>query len=86
MSGQWHGGKGSAPRKGADRKAYEDNWERIFGKKEKDMPTPCGCGRSPTGYCEGWHGLSTEEYMVKMKEYKEQKALEESTAEEEKGE
>jgi len=31
----WHGGKGSAPRKGADQKAYEDNWERIFGKKEK---------------------------------------------------
>jgi len=31
----WHGGKGSAPRKGADRKAYEDNWEKIFGKKEK---------------------------------------------------
>ena len=31
----WHGGKGDAPRKGADRKAYEDNWERIFGKKNK---------------------------------------------------
>ena len=30
----WHGGKGSAPRKGADRRAYEDNWERIFGKKD----------------------------------------------------
>jgi hypothetical protein len=31
----WHGGKGSAPRKGADQKAYEDNWERIFGNKNK---------------------------------------------------
>jgi CDGSH-type Zn-finger protein len=40
------------------------------------MGTPCGCGRSPTGFCEGWHGLTTEEYMVKMKEYKEQKAKE----------
>jgi len=36
----------------------------------------CTCGRSPTGQCEGWHGLSEEEYMVKMKEYKEQKAQE----------
>lgn len=29
-------GKGSAPRKGADQKAYEENWEKIFGKKNKD--------------------------------------------------
>ena len=41
-----------------------------------DMSTKCTCGRSPTGFCEGWHGLTTEEYMVKMKEYKEQKAKE----------
>lgn len=27
-------GKGSAPRKGADQKAYEDNWEKIFGKNK----------------------------------------------------
>ena len=26
--------KGSAPRT-SDRKKYEDNWERIFGKKDK---------------------------------------------------
>ena len=32
----WHGGKGSAPRKNADRKAYEENWERIFGNKTKE--------------------------------------------------
>lgn len=25
-------GKGSAPRKGANQKAYENNWEKIFGK------------------------------------------------------
>ena len=29
-------GKGSAPRKGANQKAYEDNWEKIFGKKDLD--------------------------------------------------
>ena len=25
----------------------------------------CGCGRSPTGMCKGWHGLSKEEYEQK---------------------
>ena len=30
-------GKGSAPGKGANQKAYEDNWEKIFGKKDKDQ-------------------------------------------------
>ena len=23
----------------------------------------CGCGRSPTGYCIGWHGLTEEEFL-----------------------
>lgn len=23
----------------------------------------CGCGRSPTGQCIGWHGLSEEDYQ-----------------------
>ena len=29
----------------------------------------CGCGRSPTGYCIGWHSLSDEEYLNKKEEY-----------------
>ncbi len=37
MSKQWHGGKGSAPRKNSDQKTYEDNWEKIFGKHKKDI-------------------------------------------------
>ncbi len=28
-------GKGSAPRKNDNKKAYEDNWEKIFGNKEE---------------------------------------------------
>ncbi len=28
----------------------------------------CGCGRSPTGQCIGWHNLSEEEYQEKLKE------------------
>ena len=27
------GGKGSKPRESSNQKAYEDGWERIFGKK-----------------------------------------------------
>ena len=29
----------------------------------------CGCGRSPTGKCIGWHNLSEEEYREKLKEH-----------------
>lgn len=36
MTKQWHGGKGSGRRTSANNSAYEDNWERIFGKKDKD--------------------------------------------------
>lgn len=37
----------------------------------------CGCGRSPTGKCIGWHKLSEEEFRTKLAEY-EQKILEEA--------
>ena len=30
----------------------------------------CGCGRSPTGYCVGWHNLSEEKYKEKLADYK----------------
>ena len=29
----------------------------------------CGCGRSPTGKCIGWHSLSEEDYKKKLAEY-----------------
>ena len=29
----------------------------------------CGCGRSPTGKCCGWHGLTEEAYKAKKDEY-----------------
>jgi hypothetical protein len=34
MSGQWHGGKGSQPRP-QDKKQYDENFDKIFGKKPK---------------------------------------------------
>jgi hypothetical protein len=69
------GGKGSSPRPfsiGAE--TYASNWDRIFNKnKEQTMQVrvkentedigKCGCGRSPTGKCIGWHGLSEEMYQ-----------------------
>lgn len=33
--GKWDGGKGSQP-KPTNQQKYQDNWERIFGKKEVD--------------------------------------------------
>ena len=27
----------------------------------------CGCGRSPTGKCIGWHKLSEEEFQEELK-------------------
>lgn len=32
----------------------------------------CGCGRSPTGDCIGWHNMTNEQYQVKLVEYTEQ--------------
>jgi hypothetical protein len=29
----------------------------------------CGCGRSPTGKCCGWHGLTEEEYRQQLAVY-----------------
>ena len=29
----------------------------------------CGCGRSPTAECLGWHNLSEEEYRVALEQY-----------------
>lgn len=35
VSDKWHGGKGSQYRK-VDQKKYNENWERVFGNKNKD--------------------------------------------------
>jgi len=36
--------------------------------KEEDIGR-CGCGRSPTGKCCGWHSLSEEQYQAKQTEW-----------------
>lgn len=37
---EWHGGKGSSPRKQQDQEAYANNYEAVFGKKKKDEEVP----------------------------------------------
>ena len=55
--------------------AYRDNYDLIFRKKDmtpkvEDMKKgTCGCGRSPTGDCIGWHGLSEAEFQSKLQDY-----------------
>jgi hypothetical protein len=29
----------------------------------------CGCGRSPTGKCCGWHGLTEDQYQQALEKY-----------------
>ena len=36
----------------------------------------CGCGRSPTGKCIGWHKLSEGEYLEAKKNYQEKEKVE----------
>ena len=38
-------------------------------KTEQVGTRTCGCGRSPTGQCVGWHGLTNEQYKVKLNEW-----------------
>jgi hypothetical protein len=76
------GGKGSNPRPfSVSQDEFANSFEKIFGKKDKDMQVRveenaedigrCGCGRSPTGKCIGWHGLSEDMYKHQLMLYME---------------
>ena len=62
-------------------KAFSDNYDTIFRKGKEMTPSvaemkkgTCGCGRSPTGDCCGWHGLSEEQYQERKELYETGKA------------
>jgi hypothetical protein len=38
-------------------------------KENKEEVGRCGCGRSPTGKCIGWHGLSEDAYRQALAEH-----------------
>jgi hypothetical protein len=71
------GGKGSKQRP-TNMAAYSSNYDNIF-KKDKEMQVrvkenanefgKCGCGRSPTGKCIGWHGLTEDAYKEALEKY-----------------
>jgi len=42
---------------------------QIRSDQIKEGGAPCGCGRSPTGKCCGWHALTEEAYQIKKDEY-----------------
>jgi len=42
---------------------------QVRAKQIQEGEVPCGCGRSPTGYCIGWHGLSETEFKERLTEY-----------------
>ena len=37
----------------------------IFKISRRINMADCSCGRSPTGKCVGWHGLSEQQYQEK---------------------
>lgn len=39
----------------------------------------CGCGRSPTGKCCGWHGLSEDAFQAALEKYNAEKATKDTT-------
>ena len=45
---------------------------QVRADQIKEGGVPCGCGRSPTGKCIGWHGLSEDEFQTRLAEYQEQ--------------
>jgi hypothetical protein len=55
---------------------FGNNYDTIFGKKNKMTPSvesmkkgTCGCGRSPTGNCCGWHSLTEEVFQARLAEF-----------------
>lgn len=42
----------------------------------------CGCGRSPTGKCMGWHGLTQEEFQQRQRAWFEEEVRRDTELEE----
>jgi hypothetical protein len=42
---------------------------QVRVKENSEEFGKCGCGRSPTGKCIGWHGLSEDAYLIKKNEW-----------------
>ena len=42
---------------------------QVRAEQLKEGGVACGCGRSPTGFCIGWHALSEAEFQRKLAEH-----------------
>lgn len=42
---------------------------QVRVKEKPEEFGKCGCGRSPTGKCCGWHGLTKEQYEIALEKY-----------------
>lgn len=42
---------------------------QVRADQIKEGGVPCGCGRSPTGKCIGWHGLSEADFQSRLQQY-----------------
>jgi len=75
-------GKGSKARPfSVSQEEFANSFELIFGKKDKMQVRvkensndvgKCGCGRSPTGKCIGWHGLNEQQLKEAQEKYQAQ--------------
>ncbi len=42
---------------------------QVRADQIKEGGVPCGCGRSPTGKCIGWHGLNEEQLKAAREKF-----------------
>ena len=59
--------------KGTELDYVKNGLNEGFEFKNPNVKNECGCGRSPTGLCIGWHNLSETDYKAKLAIYEERK-------------
>ena len=57
--------------KGTELDYVKNGLNEGFEFKNPNVKNECGCGRSPTGLCIGWHNLSETDYKAKLAIYEE---------------
>jgi hypothetical protein len=50
-------------------KIVQETKMQIRVKEDAKEFGKCGCGRSPTGKCIGWHGLNEEQLMEAQRQW-----------------
>ena len=55
---------------------------QVRVKENKEEFGSCGCGRSPTGKCIGWHGLTEEAFQHAQRNWLEEELRKDAELEE----